>query len=128
LNPNKIIVVDFDGTIVDFKYPSIGEPKPGVREALTRFRELGYSIVVSSCRNARRFPEIFQVGIEGQPVVERQTYKDMIKFMDDHQLPYDEIDDGSLGKPLGNLYIDDKGVRFENNWTEIQRFVEVHQP
>src|SRR5260370_30416046 len=115
----KLVCVDFDGTIVDFKFPSIGAPKPGVREALTRFRELGYWIVISSCRNARRFPEIFQVGNEDQPVVERKSYKDMVKFLDDNQIPYDEIDDGSLGKPLAAFYIDDKGIEFRNNWPEI---------
>ncbi len=125
----KIICVDFDGTVCGFAYPDIGPLKPGVREALTKFRELGYHIVVYSCRTCGWFPEVFNDSSdldEGTPIhpsLWRRVVA-MREFLDANSIPYDEIDDGKRGKPPAAFYIDDKGVRFDNNWPEIQKFVE----
>jgi hypothetical protein len=43
----------------------------------------------------------------------------MIAFLDANDIPYDEIDDGSKGKPGALYYIDDKAIRFEDNWIDI---------
>ena len=34
------IVIDFDGTIYEHKFPDIGEPTPGVKEALETLKRL----------------------------------------------------------------------------------------
>jgi hypothetical protein len=47
----------------------------------------------------------------------------MKMFLDANDVPYDEIDDGTKGKPFCSLYIDDKGLRFTNNWSEIADWV-----
>src|SRR5271167_1736862 len=46
----KTICVDFDLTIANTKYPEIIGPNPGVKEAMRAFKDMGYYIVVSSCR------------------------------------------------------------------------------
>lgn len=120
------IAVDFDGTIVDFRFPAVGDIKSGVVEALQRFRDLGYHILIYSCRTSKWHSELFAED-DGQPVMERPTVKSMMHYLDWHGVPYDEVDDGSKGKPLADFYIDDKGVRFENNWPEIVKFVEGHR-
>jgi hypothetical protein len=47
----------------------------------------------------------------------------MKDWLDEHGIPYDEIDDGTRGKVHAEFYIDDKGVRFANNWEEISDLV-----
>jgi haloacid dehalogenase-like hydrolase len=101
------IVVDFDGTIVEHEFPEIGSLKTGVIEALSAFRREGHEIVISSGRNSISMNKKFQ--------------KEMIEFLDEKKVPYDFIDDGKSGKIIADFYIDDRAIRFENNWKEITR-------
>jgi hypothetical protein len=125
--PPKTICVDFDGTLCDWTYPDIGAAKKGAKDALTRFRELGYKIIIWSCRTSHYHYDIFG-GSRSQPTSERETVKNMVAFLDKEGIPYDEIDYGDLGKPLADLYIDDKGIRFEDNWEFIKEWVEDYRP
>jgi hypothetical protein len=122
-----LIAVDFDGTCCDMEFPLIGAPKKGVKEALTRFRELGYQIMIWSCRTSHFNYDVFG-GDPRQSTMERDRVKDMIAWLNLHGIPYDEVDDGSRGKPGADFYIDDKGIRFDesqgNNWATITQFVE----
>jgi hypothetical protein len=120
------IAVDFDGTICEFAYPDIGPPKPGVREALTRLRELGYEVIIYSCRTANWHPDIFlKPGEQNCRAEHREVVHAMRDFLDEHNIPYDAIDYGNKGKPTADFYIDDKGVRYDNNWPEVVAFVEA---
>lgn len=95
------VAVDYDGTIsADFK---------AAREALETLKSQGHVLVIWSSRNNSR-----QHG-EAQP----EVFAEMKEMLDKHQIPYDEIDDGSVGKFHAQVYIDDKAWRFENNWDEI---------
>ena len=118
----KRIAVDFDGTLCDMEHPGIGAIKPNAREALTLFRALGFKIIIWSCRTCH-----WDYGIYGgdreQPTLERGRVKAMAAWLNANGIPYDEIDDGSKGKPHANLYVDDKGYRFNDNWDEIMAFV-----
>ncbi len=101
------IVIDFDGTICEHKFPDIGEPTPGVKEALETLRTAGFHIIIHTCRTASywkgKIPSNQPKLIEG--------------FMKYHKLPYDMI--WAPDKPVAFAYIDDKAVRFNNNWKEI---------
>lgn len=112
------ICVDFDGTIVDFEYPNIGKAKPGVKEALTRLRKLGYNVIIFSCRTSKYYPESFP------PARNKVLVAEMKWFLDEAGIPYDDIDDGSKGKPFADFYIDDKAVEYRNNWPEIVARIE----
>ena len=46
-----IISVDFDGTIVENKYPEIGDPIPGAIQTLQAWKARGHTIIINSCRN-----------------------------------------------------------------------------
>src|ERR1017187_5307235 len=119
------VSIDFDGTIVDHEYPHIGALKPGAKEALEALRHYGFWIIISSCRTSGMYPEVFS-HTPGQPVAERQCVLDMIKFLDDNGIPYDQIDDGSVGKVMADFYVDDKAVRFNDNWRFITQFILAH--
>jgi hypothetical protein len=124
-NSNQpVIAIDFDDTLCVSKFPDIGEPKLGAREALVRFRELGYLILIYSCRSCHWHYDIY--GGHGVPVMERPTVVAMRDWLYLHGIPYDEIDDGSRGKPLG-IIIDDKAIEFKNNWAAIaERISALH--
>lgn len=113
------IVVDFDGTICEHKYPKVGPPKMGVREALVRFRELGLRIVIHSVRTASYWRYLAPDEPELDPVNQLEVVR---QYMAEHELPYDEI--CLSDKPLAVAYIDDRAYRFEDNWWELTQQVE----
>lgn len=50
-NPNyEVIAVDFDGTIVENKYPQIGDINWKAREVINDFYNSGGYIVINTCR------------------------------------------------------------------------------
>lgn len=105
-----IIAVDFDGTLVEHEYPDIGPIKPGAAEALRSFKKAGHKILIWTCRQ----------GAEEQNVR---------LFLLQNNIPFDSINtpvpgyDLATRKVYADLYIDDKGLRFEDNWEEIRRLV-----
>lgn len=106
------ISIDFDGTIVEHRFPDIGPLKPGAIDAIKKLYQK-YEIVISSCRASTIFNP------EGPGT--SKSYKEMVKFLDDNGIPYDRIDDGTEGKVVAVAYIDDRGIPFKNNWDEIAR-------
>lgn len=101
-----IIAVDFDGTIVDHRYPQIGKLKKGVKEALTELIKRN-DIVIYSCRNNSTVDPTCQ------------TMRNMVLFLAQNKIPYTKIDLGLHGKVVADLYIDDKAIRFEDNWDKL---------
>lgn len=105
----KTLSIDFDGTIVDHAFPRIGALKEGVKEALDQLKEF-YVIVISSCRTSRLFNRPFS----------KNPYLDQMRdFLQANGIHYDRIDDGNEGKVVAFAYVDDRAIRFENNWPEI---------
>lgn len=123
-SPPRTIAVDFDGTLCDWAYPGIGKVKEGAKEALALFRRLGFRILIWSCRTSNWYTDIFKNDISLLPI-DRPETKDMIAFLEAEGLEYDEVDDGSKGKPLADYYIDDRGVRFRENWPEIASIIQA---
>ncbi len=105
-----ILAVDFDGTVVDHEYPKIGKLKTGAREALKAFKKKGHKIAIWTCRQG-------------------QEERDVREFLIEHDVPFDSINTAVPGADLGtrkiyaDVYIDDKGIRFEDNWEEIKKFI-----
>ena len=50
---NKIIAVDFDGTLCENKYPEIGEPKLDVIEKLNNEKQNGAKVILWTCRQGK---------------------------------------------------------------------------
>ncbi len=95
------IAVDFDGTInADFIK---------AKTALQALRDAGHVIVIWSSRNnPRQHGEDKSIRMD-----------EMKQALREHEIPYDEIDIGRVGKFHAQVYVDDKALRFENNWDEI---------
>lgn len=101
----KVIAVDFDGVIHDYKNPvkgrRMGSPIAGTKNALLDLKKKSYQIV------------IFCVWGYGNGKI---VIADFMKY---YELPYDQI---TNIKPRAEAYIDDKGIRFIS-WEEVLRLV-----
>jgi hypothetical protein len=110
-------VIDWDGTLVPDAWPDKPrEWEPGAREALRDFIGAGYEVRIHSCRthskamdgngpNTDRLESLAY--IEEMLVVE--GFKDVEVILDN--------------KPSADLYIDNKGLRYDGNWARIARRV-----
>lgn len=102
------IVVDVDGTICELRPEGklYSELKPNLPmiEKLREFRELGYSIILYTARNMNTYNE--RIGL-----INKHTAPELLKWLDEWQVPYDEV---VFGKPWAKgrgFYIDDKAIR-----------------
>ena len=102
----KRLVVDLDGTITQANtndYPNV-LPRLDVIEQLRQYKDQGFEIAISTARNMRTFEgNVGKINIHTLPVI--------IAWLDQHQVPYDEI---LVGKPwcgLEGFYIDDRAIR-----------------
>jgi len=102
--------VDFDGTLVEHQYPDIGPLKPGAKAALVAFKKAGHKIAIWTCR----------AGDEERKVR---------MFLIENDVPFDSINSPAPGSDLGtrkiyaDVYIDDKGVRFDENWDDLRKLL-----
>ena len=113
------LVVDFDGTIAQWApggFPAIGEPIEGAEYFLSLLKSEGWKIIVYSCRCG---PELEAA---------------MAEWLETNDIPYDEINVNSsypwaAGKPVGDIYLDDRGISFQGDWREayqkVQEFVHL---
>lgn len=94
------IIVDLDGTICNegpVAQRSLATPLPGARKALQRLKEKKHTIIIYS----------------GRPWSEYLMTEDWLLR---HKIPYDRL---ILGKPIGDIWVDDRALGFSGNWTEI---------
>lgn len=99
------ICVDLDRTLAKpAKHPDIGEPIEGAKESLAKLKELGYNVIIYSCRGDTE---------EGLKSIE--------DWMDKHDMPYDSIFSGE--KPFYKYLIDDRAIKFDN-WESVLKQVE----
>lgn len=105
------IAVDFDGVIHRYsKGWGNGEiydtPVEGVRETLKILRQNGHKIYIFSVRTNTIFHKKDKANQE-------QMMKDWLLK---HEIEYDKI--WTFGKPMADLFIDDRSIQFKGNWQE----------
>jgi capsule biosynthesis phosphatase len=102
----KKLVVDLDGTITQANTSDYENvlPNQDVIGQLIEYKQLGFTIVISTARNMRTFEgNVGKINIHTLPVI--------IDWLDKHNVPYDEV---LVGKPWcghEGFYIDDRSVR-----------------
>jgi capsule biosynthesis phosphatase len=106
------IVIDLDGTICAIKkeqqtYTDVS-PLPGAVERLRELKAAGHYLIISTARNMAT-----QESNLGRVV--KNIGKITLDWLEEHQVPYDEI---YFGKPNADLYIDDRALRFEH-WEAV---------
>ena len=60
MRKSLLIAIDFDGTIVEDKYPGIGKAKPFAIETLKMLQSDGHRIILWSYRHGRKLEEAIQ--------------------------------------------------------------------
>lgn len=126
------IVVDFDGTICEHAFPDVGPPTPGVAKALQDLRDMGFYIVVHSCRTSGYWDAIQTQDVKDIPDAvpgtdvcpnrQAEQFKIIVDFMEKHNIPYDEI--YGEDKPVALAYIDDRGIEYRGNKSSWPAIVE----
>tara|TARA_A100001515_G_scaffold143839_1_gene146114 strand:- start:14030 stop:14422 length:393 start_codon:yes stop_codon:yes gene_type:complete len=108
----KNIAIDFDGVVHNFNKgwhdgTCYGEPIRGSLVAIKRLSQR-YNVIIFS---AKVRPD--------RPLVEGKTGKELVtEWLAKHEvLKY--VSDITHEKPRAQYYIDDKAVRFNDNWEEI---------
>lgn len=117
------IIVDFDGTICGFAFPACGPPEPGVKEALLELHDLGFEIIIHSCRT-----NIYWKGAKKDVDNRVHHIATITRYMDDHDLYYDELlIDTDHNKPFADFYIDDRGVSYKGNWPDVVNEIKIER-
>ena len=100
------VCIDFDGVIAKFSdhIEELGEPIDGGAKAISELKNLGYKIIIHTARPSND-----------------EHVKKIEGYLNSHGIPFDEINKNSdcpwnSIKPLADLYIDDRGLRFEGCW------------
>jgi ribonucleotide monophosphatase NagD (HAD superfamily) len=112
------IAIDFDGVIHEYsKGWTTGQiydpPVKGAREALQQLKARGHTIYLFTTRTNSMFRK------KDEP-----DQKLMIEaWMKQHDIPYDKI--WTFGKPMADIFIDDRALHFRGDWNETLEQVEV---
>lgn len=105
------VAIDFDGAIVEDKYPEIGPLKEDVVYSINLLKDLGCFVIVTSCRTNAKINSSITNRVAQKQIMEN--------FLRDNNIPFDYVDDGTEGKVVADVYIDDRGIEFEDNWKEL---------
>lgn len=96
------IIIDLDGTIChEMRQFSrcLAEPWPDAVETVNKLYDAGHTIIIYS---ARTWVE----------------YEMTVDWLKRHGVKYHQL---FMGKPIGDVWIDDRAITCNNNWKEIEQ-------
>jgi len=104
------IAVDFDGTIVEHRYPLIGEEKLFAFETLKQLQKLGHLLILWTFRTGKELDEAIEFcrnrGVEFYAV--------------NKSFPEEEFDPETISRKIdADVFIDDRNVGGFPGWSEI---------
>lgn len=113
------IAVDFDGTIVEHKYPAIGETKPFAFETLRELQKQGHQLILWTYRWGAELDDAVKFcrdnGIEFYAV--NKSY------------PEEDFNEAEASRKLDvDLFIDDRNIGGFVEWTEVWRILNNEDP
>lgn len=103
------IAVDFDGTLVENRYPHIGKPILFAFETLKKLQQEGHQIILWTYRSGMRLQEAVQY-CEGKGIKFYAVNK---------SYPEEEYDPALSRKILADYFIDDRNINGIPQWGEI---------
>lgn len=104
------IAVDFDGTLVENRYPKIGKPILFAFEALKKLQQEGHQIILWTYRS----------GVKLQEAVEFCESKGITFYAVNKSYPEEEYEEEVMSrKILADLFIDDRNINGLPPWGEI---------
>ena len=113
------IAVDFDGTIVEDHYPSIGKPKLFAFETLRKLQENGHRLILWTYRNGKMLDDAVLFCKEHG-----------IKFYSvNKSFPEEEFDTKYSRKINADIFIDDRNIGGLLEWGQIyQKLIGEEKP
>ena len=114
MTPKKLrICIDLDGTICEIRhdpqtYADV-KMKPNADKMIKQLHDAGHTIVIHTARN---------MGSTGHNVGKamKNVGKMTLEWLEKNNIVYDEI---FFGKPNSDITIDDRCIRFEDNWNQM---------
>lgn len=108
---NPILAIDFDGTIVESKYPDIGKPMLFAFETLKKLQERGFILILWTYRRGKHLDEAVEF-----------CRKHGIEFYAVNKNYPEEVFDAEVSRKLNaDIFIDDRNVGGFLGWGEIYR-------
>lgn len=110
LNENsKVIGVDFDGTIVEHKYPDIGKEMLFAFATLKALQQKGHKLILWTIRT----------GLLLEEAVEYCKNHGVIFYAVNKNYPEEILDDKTSRKLNADIFIDDRNVGGFIGWSEV---------
>ena len=111
---NKKLAIDFDGTIVEDAYPSIGKPKIFAFETLKKLQSEGYRLILWTYRHGKSLEEAVEF-----------CRKNGVEFYAVNSSFEGEIfDDETQSRKIdADLFIDDRDLGGFPGWGEIYKII-----
>jgi len=107
----QIYAVDFDGTIVEHKYPLIGDELPLALKTLSELQERGDKVIIWTCRSG-----------------DKLLY--MMDWFNKHNFKPDAVNSNysakywdATPKIYADLYIDDRNIGGFIGWSKIREIL-----
>lgn len=108
-----IIAIDFDGTIVEHRYPAIGPQRTFAFEALKALQRKGHRLILWTHRSG----EYLDLAVE-------YCRENGLEFYAvNRNYPEEKWDQLDSRKILADLYIDDRNLGGIPSWTDIYRMI-----
>lgn len=113
-----LIAVDFDGTIVEDSYPSIGKPKLFAFETLKKLQQEGHRLILWTYRSGEKLEDAVAF-----------CEQNGIRFYAVNKSYPEEIFDKKISRKIhADLFIDDRNVGGFIGWTEIYQKIFNYSP
>ena len=111
---NKKLAIDFDGTIVEDAYPSIGKPKIFAFETLKKLQSEGYRLILWTYRHGKSLEEAVEF-----------CRKNGVEFYAVNSSFEGEVfdDETQSRKIYADLFIDDRNLGGFPGWGEIYNII-----
>ena len=115
----EVVIIDFDGTIVDHAFPEIGSPLPLAFEVMKELKEAGYKLILWTCR-------------EDDPHrIHKRYLEEAVAYCKANGVEFDAVNESLppedfrpehfvLRKPYGHYHIDDKNFGGFPGWHVVR--------
>ncbi len=107
------IAVDFDGTIVEHRFPDIGEIIPGAFEVLRELQEKGHRLILWTVRD----------GIDLKSAVDFCLDQGVIFYAVNESYPNEEFNKYISRKVDADMFIDDRNIGGFLGWAKIRQIL-----
>jgi len=113
-----IIAIDFDGTIVEHRYPAIGKERTFAFETLKSLQRQGHLLILWTYRS----------GAELEAAVDYCCKNGLEFYAVNKNYPEEEYDDRISRKIIADIYVDDRNVGGFPGWGEIWHMINEAAP